>query len=55
MVPTAVPHPLRREFRVAFDVPADIQAERQDRAVVLKRKQHTVVTVLFAEELAVAA
>ena len=55
MVPAAVPHPLRRDLRVALDVPADVQAQRQDRAVVLEREQHAVVAVLLAEDLAVAA
>ena len=55
VVPAAVPHPLRRDLGIAFDVPADVQAQRQDRAVVLEREQHPVVAVLLAEDLAIAA
>ena len=40
--------------RVALDVAADVQSQRQDSPVLLKRKQDTPVAVLLAKDLVVA-
>ena len=52
MMPCAVEHPARVDAGIAFDVAAYVESERQDSAVLLKRKQHAAAGLLpedFAE------
>ncbi len=53
MMPLAVQHPGRIDRRVALGVPADVQAERQNRAFHLEGEQHALRVILLAEDLVV--
>jgi len=53
MVPRAVEHACGIDLGVAFHVPAHVQAQGQDRAMLLKREQDSLLAVLLAEDLVI--
>ena len=55
VMPAAVADQLGADRRMALHVSADIQSQRQNRAMKLKGKQDAIVAVLLAKDLAVAA
>lgn len=55
MVPRAVKDGRGLEQRIALKIAVDMESQREYGAVVLKRKQHTLLAVLFSEEFTVAA
>lgn len=53
VVPEAVGHLRRIDLRVALDVAGDVQAQREDAAMLLEREEDAPLAVLLAEDLVV--